>query len=212
MSLKNAIKSLLVCGLLLSFSGVNAQFNLKEFENIQKLKKVPLLVVMETPNQKKVKRLEKKNPEELKAYLDGIDGKNNAVIASIKKDWKISKDIRFIDKTVLKRFKTPENKGKYAYFTAEVYDKVKWKQSKTGYLAYTNYSVHIIGDVTPVSTKRYSYELDSENVLANKDIQLALNEIQGQFKAKEMRVAKRTAKKTLKRETRLAKNTFSDDE
>jgi len=205
-------KSLAIIVFLLGFNAVNAQFDINEFENIQTLKKIPLLVVMEAPNKKIVKKLEQKSQEELKRYLTRIEGKNAAIKAAIKKEWKISKDIRFIDEETLKSFKTPENREKYAYFTSDVYNKVKWKKSETGYLAYTNYSIHIIGKVTPIASKRYSFEYIPETIISKKNVALALNDIQGQFEYKEMKVAKRTAKRATKENTRLAKNTFSEDE
>lgn len=211
MLFKNKAQILFIFVLLLSISGLQAQFSLDEFKNIQKLKKVPLLVLMETPNKGMVQRLEKKNPEELKNYLAAIKGKNDALKASIKNDWKISSDVKFVDKSTLKNYRTPENKGKYAYMTAKVGNKIKWKKSSTGYLTYTDYSVFILGDYTPIITKRFGDEYNAETKLTSKNITTALNDIQKRFDFKETQVAKRNLKRSMRKESRLAKNTFTEE-
>jgi hypothetical protein len=191
---------------------LQAQFNLGEFEDIEKLKDIPLLVVLETPNPKKVKKLEKKNPEELKNYLTAIEGKNKALKETFKYAWGISKDVRFVDTEGLSTYKMKENHGKFAYLTTKVYDKVKWKESKTGYLAYTNYSIFILGDVTPLYTKRYASEYSPKSIIGVEDMQLAFGQMKSKFQYKETLMAKRMAKRALKEDIRTAKNTFSDDD
>lgn len=208
----NQIKSIFVIALMLVACTLQAQFNLGEFENIEKLKGIPLLVVLESPNARIVKKLEKKNPEELKNYLAAIKGKNEALKSTFKYAWKISNDIRFVDSEQLSTYKMKDNNGKYAYLTTKMYDKVKWKESKSGYLAYTNYSIYMLGDVTPLYTKRYASQYSPKSIIGQEDMQLAFNQMQSKIKYKEFQVAKRMAKKQLKQDTRLAKDVFSDDD
>jgi len=207
---KNTLKSVLVMTLMFVALSLQAQFNLGEFEDIQKLKGIPLLVELESPNKRIVKKLGKKNPEELKNYLASIEGKNKALKASFKNSWRISNDVRFVDSEALSTYKMKENNGRYAYLTTKMYDKVRWKESKSGYLAYMNYSIYMLGDVTPLYTKRYASEYSPNSIIGEEDMQLAFNQMQSKFNYKETQIAKREAKKQLKQNTRLAKDTYSD--
>ncbi len=211
MKSKNSIKLLAVLTLLFTFSAAQAQFSFGQFDDIESLKETPLLVVLETPNQKKVKKLEKKNPEELKNYLASIEGKNKALKSTFTNAWRISDNIKFVTEEELSTYDMKENHGKYAYLTSEVYDKVKWKDSKSGYLAYTNYSIFILGDFTPLYTKRYASEYSPKSILDSSDMQLAFTQMQSKVKFKETQVAKREAIRSLKKDIKTTKSSFSED-
>jgi len=61
MKLKNRIKSFFIVALMFAATSMQAQFDLGQFEDLQTLKEITLLVVLETPNERKVKKLEKKD-------------------------------------------------------------------------------------------------------------------------------------------------------
>lgn len=212
MKSKNSFKLLVFFTLLLSFSTLQAQFSYGQFDDIENLKDTPLLVVLETPNPKKVKKFEKKNPEELKNYLASIEGKNKALKSTFSNAWRISNNIKFVTEEELSTYDMKENHGKYAYLTSEVYDKVKWKDSKSGYIAYTNYAIYMLGDFTPLYSKRYASEYSPKSILDASDMQLAFNQMQSKVEYKEIQLAKREAIRSLKKDIKTAKNTFSDDE
>ncbi len=206
----NTITLLAVLTLLFTSSMAQAQFSYGQFSDIENLKEIPLLVVLETPNPKKVKKLEKKDPEALKNYLAAIEGKNKVLKSTFTNAWRVSDNIKFVTEEELSTYDMKENYGKYAYLTSEIYDKVKWKESKSGYLAYTNYSIFMLGDFTPIYSKRYATEYSPKSMLDSSDMQLAFNQMQTKVEYQEVKLAKREAIRSLKKDIRTTKSTFSD--
>jgi hypothetical protein len=207
----NRIKFIAIFLMIFSVSVVQAQFNIDKHENIQLIKKVPLLVVLDSPNKKILRKLTRKGPQEAEKYIAAIAGKNEVIKTTINRKWKISKDIKFVTSEEFKNYKTKENKGKYAYITSKVYDKVKSKKSSTGYLAYCNYSIFIMGDVSPVHEIRYS-SVYGNTIVDNADVETVWGQMQSNFREKETRVARRMSKKELRKDEGYAKTKFSDDE
>jgi hypothetical protein len=207
----NKTKFIAVFLLILSLSTIQAQFNIDKYEDIQLIRKIPLLVILDSPNKKLVKKLTKKDPQEVERYIAAVNGKNEVIRTSINRNWKISKDIKFVTSEEFKSYKTKENKGKFAYITSKVYDKVKSKKSYTGYLAYCNYSIFILGNVSPVDEIRYS-SVYGNTIVDNTDVKTVLSQMQSNFITKETQVARRMAKKKLRKDTGYAKTNFSDEE
>lgn len=211
MSTLTRFKIIAVFLLFFICSAVQAQFNADKYEKIQLLKEVPLLVVLENPNEKIVKKLTKKDPETAERYRAEVKAKNGIIKTTINSTWKISNDVKFITPEELEKYKIKENEGKYAYLTSKVYNKVKSNKSDSGYLAYCNYSIYIIGDFTPFHEMRYSTEY-GETIVSKADVETIWSDMQSNFKNKESQVAKRIAKKDLRKNTGYAKTKFSDDE
>jgi len=88
--------------LLITSNIINAQFGYGKLEDIQKIKEIPLFVVLE------------KESDDTKDY-------NIALKNAFEKNWNFTSEIRIISNEEFKKLNIKANKGKYAYFTKVVH-------------------------------------------------------------------------------------------
>ena len=108
-------KFLVIIMLLATFLAAKAQFGYGKFEDVKKIKEVPLLVLLESKNKKTVKKLSKKNNGMLEQYYSQINQYNEAIKTSFVNSWKFSEKIKFIEEDSLEVYNTKENAGKFAF-------------------------------------------------------------------------------------------------
>ena len=86
--------SLLVVGLLLAAAPLRAQFDLPKPEMVKLVRALPLLVILEQEDERKLKKLAKK-PAALEEYRQTIANSNARMQQLVPRYWKLSTDISF---------------------------------------------------------------------------------------------------------------------
>jgi hypothetical protein len=191
-----SLKNVFILILFISASTVNAQLGMGKLEDIQKLKEVPLLVVLESPNEKVVKKLTKKDPEGLKKYYADIESNNNVLKTTMPNNWGASKEIRFIEREEFEKFNDKKNKGKYSFFKPVVYDRSRSKMSTAGLMVTYSYAVYISGDKSPVYSMMYGSE-NSDVTVNEADLKFICQQMQNYFTYREQLKGKKKSKKEL---------------
>ncbi|HSI70726.1 MAG TPA: hypothetical protein VK941_10870 [Gillisia sp.] len=177
----------------ISHSSVQAQFGYGKLEDVQQIQKVPLLVVLLSSNEKKVKKLSKKKNGNLEQYLADIDSYNTAVKNAFQNSWNFSTDIKYITSEELKEYNSKQNKDKYAYFrqlidVGDIGNVFDHKGAITTY----NYAIYLTGKRKPVYSHMYSTILPNEA-----DFKLISQQIQGYLKARESLKTKEKSRKEI---------------
>ena len=192
----NHFKNVVTIFFLITTCTLSAQFGMGKLEDVQRLKEVPLLVVLESPNEKVVKKLSKKDPEGLKKYYNDIATNNAILKASMPVNWTASKEVKFIKSQELDNFKDKKNKGKYAYFMPIVQDRSRSKMSTAGVIVTYSYAVYLTGDNTPVYSMMYGSE--SKDVTVNEaDLKFICQQMQNYFTYREELKGKKKSKQEL---------------
>lgn len=88
-------KTVLTAALLLPALGLHAQKGIGKPEDIKLVRSLPLVVVMEKENPRKVKKLTKRSPEELASYRKAVATRNESLKTQVQKYWKLSPDLQF---------------------------------------------------------------------------------------------------------------------
>lgn len=146
-----------------SLTNTYAQFGYGKLEDVQKIKKVPLLVLLLESNEKKVKKYTRKNDGSLEQYYAEIEAYNNAVKMAFENSWKFSNEINYVTNEELKKYNTKQNKGKYAYFRQliDVGDFSHTFDHKGAITTY-NYSIYLTGKRKAVYSYMYTTLLPNE--------------------------------------------------
>lgn len=157
-------RTLIIILLLATLHVANAQFGYGKLEDVQKIKEIPLLVILESKNKKTVKRLSKKDNGTLEKYYSEIEQYNEALKKSFENSWKFSNEVKFISEDELETYNTKENKGKYAYFTRMVQkgDTDSSLLRTQGIITTHSYGILIIGSGKPVQSLMYTSHMPNE--------------------------------------------------
>lgn len=172
-------KSLVIIMLLATFLVAKAQFGYGKFEDVKKIKEVPLLVLLESKNKKTVKKLSKKNNGMLEQYYSQINQYNEALKTSFVNSWDFSEEIKFIEEDSLEVYNTKENAGKFAIFTKDVQkeDTDSSLLRTNGIITTNSYAIFLIGSNKPVHSVLYtSHTLnEADSKFISQQIQNYLN-------------------------------------
>lgn len=189
------MKKLIVLFLIsiISLPTAQAQFGFGKLEDVQQIQKAPLFVVLLNSNEKKVKKLSKKDDGKLEQYRADIEAYNTAVKNAFQNSWSFSSDIRFITGEELDQIDTRENKGKYAYFKQliDVGNPGIMFDHKGAITTY-NYAIYLTGKNKPVYSFMYSTILPNEA-----DFKLISQQIQGYLKTRESLKTKEKSRKEI---------------
>lgn len=175
-------KTLLFLAILLFFNQSQAQFGYGKIEDITTIKEVPLLVVLKTPNEDDVKKLEGKDEQALKEYYEQIERYNNSIEKGFTNSWTFSKEVKFIQDVEIKDYATKSNNRKYAII-------------RKGMINFAvQYSIYLIGKKKPVYSFYYQEEPNSS------DFKYISQQLQNYLKNREVLKTGNKSKKELKKE------------
>jgi hypothetical protein len=151
-------KVLVIIMFLSTFLVAKAQFGYGKFEDVKKIKEVPLLVLLESKNKKIVKKLSKKNNGMLEQYYSQINQYNEALKKSFINSWEFSEEIKFIEEDSLEVYNTKENAGKFAFFTKDVQkgDTDSSLLRTNGIITTHSYAIFLVGSNKPVHSVLYT--------------------------------------------------------
>ena len=174
-------RTLFIIIFLATFYVSNAQFGYGKYEDVKKIKEVPLLVLLESKNKKTVKKLSKKNNGELAKYYKEIIEYNEAIKKSFMNSWNFSDQVLFIEEDSLEVYNTKENKGQYAYFTKEVQkgDTDSSLLRTNGIITTHSYAIFLTGTNKPVHTIMYT-----SHTLNEADSKFIAQQIQNYLKSR----------------------------
>jgi hypothetical protein len=175
-------KTLVLLLIILFFNQSQAQFGYGKIEDIQTIKEVPLLVVLKTPNEDEVKKLERKDEKELNEYYEQIENYNKSIQEGFENSWTFSKEVKFIQDIEIKDYTTKSNDRKYAII----------RKSMINFAV--QYSVYLIGEKKPVYGFFYQDEPNSS------DFKYISQQIQNYLKKRELLKTGNKSKKELKKE------------
>lgn len=159
--------------LLIVSNIINAQFGYGKLEDIQKIKEIPLLVVLE------------KESDDTKDY-------NIALKNAFEKNWNFTSEIRIISNEEFKKLNTKANKGKYAYFIKVVHkgDNGFSVIKSKGLITTHDFTLSIIKNKKPIHSIMYPSLIPNEA-----DFKFIIQQIQYYLKG---RVDYKTGKKSKK--------------
>ncbi len=134
--MKNRISVLIL--LLITSNIINAQFGYGKLEDIQKIKEIPLLIVLE------------KESDDTKDY-------NIALKNAFEKNWNFTSKLRIVSTEEFKKLNTKANKGKYAYFKKIVHkgDNGFSVIKSKGLITTHDYTISIIKNKNPIHSMMY---------------------------------------------------------
>ncbi|HHC78513.1 MAG TPA: hypothetical protein ENK46_01430 [Flavobacteriia bacterium] len=166
------IKFLLVF-VLITLNSVHAQFGYGKLEDVQKIKKIPLLVVLEDEN-------------------DGAKEYNEALQTAFEKNWNFSKEVKVITKQEFKEYNSKAQNGNYAFFKKVIhkgddgFSQIKLK----GLITTHDFTIGIVGNKKPVYSIMYPTGIPNEA-----DFKFMIQQIQYYLQS---RVDLKTGKKSKK--------------
>lgn len=182
---------------VITLTSAQAQFGYGKLEDVQQIQKVPLFVVLMSSDDKRIKKLSKKEDGKLELYLADIEAYNTALKNAFQNSWSFSNEIRFITDKELEKFDTKDNKRKYAYFK-QIIDKNPGNIfDHKGDITTYNYAVYLTGKNKPVYSFMYMTILPNEA-----DFKLISQQIQVYLKSRELLKTKEKSKKELLAEIR----------
>lgn len=160
------MKKLILLFVILSITSLPetyAQFGFGNLEDIQQIKKVPLIVVLLESHEKTVKKLTRKKDGSLEKYYADIDAYNTAVKKAFGNTWNFSDEIKYVTAGELEKYNTKQNNGKYAYFRqlidpGDISNTFYHKGAITTY----NYAIYLTGKRKPVYSYMYSTLIPNE--------------------------------------------------
>lgn len=182
--------------LLLCFSSqLQAQFGYGKIEDIETIKKSPLLVVTQSLIEKQEKKLAKK-PDELKQCQENMALFNANLKLGIEKNWNYSKEIIFITEKELETY-NKNSKGKYAYMRNDIIAGKDGSSIMTNknLISTSNYAIYITGENSPVYSMMYFSGVPNEA-----DFKFIVNQIQAYFKGRIDKKASNKSNKQIKEE------------
>lgn len=175
-------KTLLFLSVILFFNLSQAQFGYGKIEDITTIKEVPLLIVLKTPNEDEVKKLEGKDKKALNEYYEQIESYNKSIKEGFADSWAFSKEVKFIQDIEIKNYETKSNDRKYAII-------------KKGMVNFAfQYSIYLIGKKKPIYSFFYQEEPNSS------DFKYISQQIQNYLKNRELLKTGNKSKKELKKE------------
>ncbi|RRO24484.1 hypothetical protein [Flavobacteriaceae bacterium 14752] len=149
-------KGLILVFVLATSFTLKAQMGFGKPKDIRALKERILLVGIKTPNEKKVKKISRKNPEELKAYKQSIENYNNAIKMAFNQNWDLSKSVEFISQEEIQEIsKDKKRKDQYGYF--KTFIRIAPLSSSIGSLPQYTYEIGLLDKKKPI----YSFQYDS---------------------------------------------------
>ncbi|WP_203292477.1 hypothetical protein [Luteirhabdus pelagi] len=141
---------LLLFILVLTFKSGIAQFGMLESADIKKIKEIPLVVVLETPDDKLIKKLEKKgNKSEVAEYKKAIEDYNRSIKSAFENNWTFSKELIFVSDEEIDSYSSKKNE--YAFFQRTTQKGVKNSSAYLlGSLTCHYYTLNLAGKKKPV--------------------------------------------------------------
>ncbi|WP_282161387.1 hypothetical protein [Ulvibacterium marinum] len=154
-------KSILILLFILTFNHINAQLGFGKIEDINRIKEVPLLVILQEKSEKTIKKITKSKKADINQYYSDIESFNTAIRDGFENSWVFSNKIKFITTKELETYNSKSNKRKYAYFQLlidEGDDGFSLLESK-GLITTYNYALYLTGQKKPVYSYMYSSNL-----------------------------------------------------
>ena len=167
---------LLLVLLFITLNSMHAQFGYGKLEDIQKIKKIPLLVVLESKS-------------------EGVDEYNVALKKSFEKNWNFSNEIKVISNEEFKKYNSKTNKGKYAFFKKIVHkgDNGFSVIKSKGLITTHDFTISIIGNKKPVYSMMYPTSIPNEA-----DFKFIIQQIQYYLKGRlDLKSGKKSKKEML---------------
>lgn len=188
-------KSIFFFFFTLTINVAYAQFGFGKIEDVLTIKEVPLLIILETPNEKMIEKLENSDKQELEVYLKSVESFNKDIQEGFKNSWTFSNQISFISKNELNDYESGNNSGKYAYIKLDRdIGKSMSPLKSQGTITTFRYSIYVMGKVKPVYSFMY------QDLPNSADFKFISQQIQNYLVKRENLKAGKKSRKELKRE------------
>lgn len=176
-------KIILTLLFILTFNQINAQFGFGKIKDIERIKEVPLLVILKEKNEKVIKKIKKSKRGDLNKYYSSIENFNTAIREGFENSWVFSNEIKFLTPKEFKTYNSKSNKRKYAYLKPQIKkgDNGFSRLKNKGLITIQSYDIHLIGKNKPV----YSYIYQSV-FQSNADFKFISQQIQNYLIGREI--------------------------
>lgn len=167
---------------ILTLSNVSAQFGYGQLKDIERIKEVPLLAVLQSTNEKTIKKITKSKKGDIQKYYSDIENYNNSLKDGLSSSWEFSNEIKFITNEELERYNSKKNKRKYAYFKLDINKGDKFSPyADVGGITTFNYGLYLTGKNKPVYSVMYMSALPN-----TADFKFISQQLQNYLKMREM--------------------------